>query len=580
MAIRRGHSTRRTWVPAFVFGLFALVVIVRLAQLQVLDHDAYAKQAKTEQAGHTTIFARRGAVLDRNGNALAVSTDTWDVYVNSRAWKNDARGLKAAQQLGLRLHLSPLDLRDKVARSTGDVLILRDIDYETGRDLVRDAIPGVVMLPNTARANPEGDIGASLLGFIGLDNVGLAGIEASFNETLMGRPGRAIFERDTTGEPIPFGQYIAQDPVPGQDVVLTIDRFLQQLAETRLAEAIKEHRAQGGAIIMMDPATGEILALATSPGIKYTTLNLDDPAQLGLMKNPAVTDVYEPGSVMKIVTAAAAINAGAVTPDSTYVDNGIVLIYDVPIKNWDDNVYGLQSMTGVLQNSINTGAIYMQQKLEAIEPGGFQRYLAAFGFDRPTGIDLSGEAIGIMRRPTDSDWSPVDLATQAFGQSISVTPIQMINAVATAINGGNLMRPHIVKAYVAPDGRRTEIKPEVVGRAISAETSETIRRMLYAVVNPEGRFHPGKPRDYSAGGKSGTANVPIWGKYDDRQVASFVGFAPAENPRIVVLIKLDQNQDLKTGTVAAGPIFAKLADEALHYLNVRPDAARYAAGAR
>jgi cell division protein FtsI/penicillin-binding protein 2 len=568
------------WMPAFVFGLFAFIVLARLAQLQILDHRMYANQAKTEQAGQTTVFARRGAVLDRNGNALAVSTDTWDVYVNSRTWKNDARGTRAAQQLGARLRMSPSELRDRVTRSTGDVLIRRDVDYDTGRDIVRDVIPGVVMLPNSSRTNPEGDTAASLLGFIGQDNVGLAGIEASFNDTLMGRPGRAIFERDTTGEPIPFGQYIASDPVPGQDVVLTIDRFLQQLAERRLAEAMKEHRAQGGAIIMMDPATGEILALATSPGIKYTTLNLNDPAQVELMKNPAVTDVYEPGSVMKVVTAAAAIDRGAVTPDSTYVDNGIALIYDVQIKNWDDNVYGLQSMTEVLQNSINTGAIYMQQQLEAVEPGAFQRYLAAFGFDRPSGIDLSGEAIGIMRRPTDADWSPVDLATQSFGQSISVTPIQMINAIATAINGGNLMRPHIAKAYVSPDGRRTEIRPEIVGRAISAETSATVRKMLYAVVNPEGRSHPGRPRDYTAGGKSGTANVPIWGSYDDRQVASFVGFAPAEDPRIVVLIKLDQNQDLLTGTVAAGPIFSKLADEALHYLNVRPDAARYAAGAR
>lgn len=568
------------WMPAIAFALFAALVLARLAQLQVLDHRTYANQAKTEQAGQTTIFARRGAVLDRNGNALAVSTDTWDVYVNSVAWRNETRARKASEQLSARLRLSSLDLRDRVTHSTGDVLIRRDVDYETGRDILRDGIPGVVMLPNSSRTNPEGDTGASLLGFIGQDNVGLAGIEASFNDTLMGRPGRAIFERDTTGEPIPFGQYIASDPVPGQDVVLTIDRYLQQLAERRLAEAMKLHRAQGGAIIIMDPASGEILALATAPGIKYTTLNLNDPAQVELMKNPAVTDVYEPGSVMKVVTAAAAIDRGAVTPDSTYIDNGIALIYDVPIKNWDDNVYGVQSMTGVLQHSINTGAIYMQQRLEAVEPGAFQRYLSAFGFDRPTGIDLSGEAIGIMRRPTDADWSPVDLATQAFGQSISVTPMQMINAIATAINGGNLMRPHIVKAYVSPGGRRTEIKPEIVGRAISAETSATIRNMLYAVLNPEGRSHPGKPRDYTAGGKSGTANVPIWGKYDDRQVASFVGFAPLENPRIVILVKLDQNQDLLTGTAAAGPIFSKLADEALHYLNVRPDAARYAAGAR
>lgn len=191
MAIRRGHSTRRMWVPGFVFGLFAFVILARLAQLQVIDHGKYSSEAKTEQAGHSTIFARRGAVLDRNGSALAVSTDTWDVYVNSRAWKADARGTRAAQQLATRLRLSPIELRDLVTRSTGDVLIRRDVDYETGRDIVQDGIAGVVMLPNTARTNPEGDTAASLLGFIGQDNVGLAGIEASFNDTLMGSPWRS-----------------------------------------------------------------------------------------------------------------------------------------------------------------------------------------------------------------------------------------------------------------------------------------------------------------------------------------------------------------------------------------------------
>jgi cell division protein FtsI/penicillin-binding protein 2 len=275
---------------------------------------------------------------------------------------------------------------------------------------------------------------------------------------------------------------------------------------------------------------------------------------------------------MKVITAAAAIDQGLVSPDTTYVDTGVVNVHGVLINNWDNSVYGQQTMTGVLEHSINTGAVFMVDKLG--EPA-FHRYLDAFGFGKPTGIDLLGEADGIIRTPDkdwDPPWSPVDLATQSFGQSISVTPIQMISAIAATINGGVLIRPHLVKATVDRDGTRHDVQPQVLGRAISEQTSATMRAMLNAVVDPKGRFHPGKPRDYTAGGKSGTANIPIPNGYDDRQVASFVGFAPLEHPRVLVLVKLDQNADLMTGTQAAAPIFASLADQALHYLNVMPDA--------
>jgi cell division protein FtsI/penicillin-binding protein 2 len=217
----------------------------------------------------------------------------------------------------------------------------------------------------------------------------------------------------------------------------------------------------------------------------------------------------------------------------------------------------------------------MMQQVEARQQGAFQKYLDRFGFGKATGIDLAGEADGIVRRPTDPDYSPVDLATQAFGQSISVTPIQMVAAVAAAINGGNLVRPHLVKALIGADGKRQDVKPEIVGRAISEQSSATIRKMLHDVVNPEGSTYPGQPKNYVAGGKSGTANVPISNGYDDTQIASFMGFAPWDDPKIIVLVKLDENKDFLTGTQAASPIFSKLADEALRYLNVPPDAGIY-----
>jgi cell division protein FtsI/penicillin-binding protein 2 len=261
------------------------------------------------------------------------------------------------------------------------------------------------------------------------------------------------------------------------------------MAEERLALAIKEHRAAGGSIIVMDPMTGELLAVATSPGLKYSTVQGDlakgGEDALAILNNKAVTDLYEPGSVMKIITASAAIDAGVVTPNTTYVDTGVVYVSGIPLKNWDDGIYGTQTMTGVLQQSINSGAVFMEQLLG---PKRFQKYLDAFGFGKATGVDLLGEADGIFRRPDDEGYSPVDDATQSFGQSISVTPMQMMQAVAAAINGGNVITPHIVKARVKPDGTRVEITPQVVGRAISSTTSDTIRGMLGQVIgqDPDG----------------------------------------------------------------------------------------------
>ena len=567
---QRAHGTRRVWVPAVFLGAFALVVFGRLVQLQIIDHTKYAQAAQAELIGKETIFARRGSILDRNGNLLATSVDTWDIYVNSRSWKDAADAVPASEKLGKSLNIDPAELRTTVAQSKQvDVLIKRDVEYELGREIIGDDIRGLIALPNTERVHPEDDTAGSLLGLTGLDNTGLSGIESWYNDTLQGKPGKVVYERDTTGEPIPFGQYVASDPQPGQDLVLTIDRYLQQMAEERLDEAIQQHGATGGDIIIMDPSTGELLALATAPRLKYSTLDLNDPKQLSLLKNTAVSDLYEPGSVMKIVTASAAIDAGLVTPDTTYYDSGVADVYGVQIRNFQNEAWGTQTMTGVLEHSINTGAVFMVEKLGA---SSFQKYLDAFGFGQPSGIDFPGESGGIFRRPNDSGWSPVDLATQSFGQSINVTPIQMLNAVAAAINGGNLLKPHLVKERVTADGQPHEVKPEVIGRAVSEQTSASLRMMLNKVVEMDAPNQRGRnPINYTAGGKSGTANVPIGGSYNDRQIISFVGFAPLEKPRILLLVKLDDNTDGMTGTGAGGPIFAKLADDVLAYLNVAPD---------
>ena len=573
MANQRVLGTRRIWLPGVVMGLLAAVIVARLVELQVIEHERYAEQAREELQGSSTELARRGAIVDRNGHAFATSVDTWDIYVNVQAWTDPDAADRAANELAPAIGRDPGELKHEVLESgLIDTIVARGVDYETGRDLIDEHPPGVIALPNTTRVHPEGDLAAGLIGIFGMDNVGLSGIEAGLNDELHGQPGQAIFERDTAGEPIPFGQYVATESIPGKDIVLTIDRYLQRLAEQTLAEAIERHEAAGGTVVMMEPDTGEVLAMANEPSLKFSNLNLLEPGQVELMRNPAVTDMYEPGSVMKVITAAAALDAGMINPDTTYTDTGSVDIYDVSIRNWDYRTYGEETMTGVLQHSINTGSVFMADLLGADR---FHSYLDAFGFSEPTGSELPGEASGFFRRPDDPGWSPVDLATQSFGQGINVTPLQMTSAFAATINGGKLLQSRFVKAHVNPNGEREDARPNVIGEPISEQTSATMRRMLEDVVHPD--WHSvAEPQYYRAGGKSGTANIPVPGEeYDDAQVASYIGFAPVDDPKIVILVKLDDNADRLTGTQAAGPVFAELVDASLSYLNVPPDAAQY-----
>lgn len=571
MALQRATTMVRAWLPAALLVAFAGVLLGRLVQLQILDHETYSEAARDELDGSTTVFERRGAILDRHGSALAITVDTWDVYVNKNAWL--LNGSVWAEQLAAILGSDGAEISAALDRAPGvNVRVAEDVSADTG-DLIRETdIPGVTLDLNFARYYPEGDLAAGLLGLIGSDNTGLAGLELTYNDLLQGVPGRAFFERDTAGEPIPFGRFVAIEPKPGQDLVLTIDRRLQALAESTLVQAVKEHRAAGGDIIIMDPNDGSVLAAASLPTLRFSTLNLDDEDQLPLLRIRSVSDLYEPGSVMKAVTAAAAIDQGVITPNTTYVDVGYVTEADVTITNWENNIYGEQTMTGVLQNSINTGSVFIARRLG--EPL-FHRYLDAFGFGRLTNIDLPGEAAGLFRTPADPGYSSVDSLTQSFGQSISVTPFQVLAAYSAIINGGSLVRPHVVKAVISPEGIYQELPAETNGHPISAQTSATMREMLRAVIEP-GFYHPGKPNLYTAGGKSGTANVPIPNGYDDTQIASFIGFAPADNPQILVLVKLNRNQDFLTGTQAAAPIFADLVDETLLYIGVEPDDLRYA----
>ncbi len=563
----------RLWAVALVLGMSAIGLVARLAYLQVVQHPEYAAEALGEHIGQRVLPAHRGTILDRNGYPLATSVDTWDIAIDRKVWADERAALRYAERLAPLLGRTPGEIFSATGgEGGGTVLLARQVDYDTGRKVAEAGIPGVILEQTSRRVYPEGDAAAPLLGFTGRDGNGLTGVEADLDAALTGRPGTVWFERDSLGNPIPFGYRRQVEPVPGHDVVLTIDRTIQRMAERELDEAIRRTKAKGGTIIVQDPRTGAILAMATRPSFSRATLDLNDPKQMELVRNRAVTDQYEPGSVFKLVTMAAALDSGKVTPNTTYNDTGTAVVGGRAFHNWDYSANGPTTMTTVLVRSLNTGTVWLADKV--LGPELFYRYVRAFGFGTPSGIELSGEAAGAVRLPADPDWYRADLASNSFGQGLSATPLQVIGMVSAIANGGTLMRPYVVQETRGADGVRTT-RPEAVRRVISEATARTLTAMMREVVEANALARvPG----YSAAGKSGTAYVPTReagprgdAYVEEVTIPSYVGFAPLNDPRVAILVKLDYLSSADFGGVLTAPVFARLARDVLTYLRVPPD---------
>ncbi len=563
---------RRTWrLRLLAAGLLAAIALlsIRLFYLQVIEHDRYVAQAEDSHQGYRKVYAPRGAILDRNGYPLAMSVDTFDLYVDRRAWRDNARARDAATKLSPIIGANPDDiLRAVTPGPGGDQLLVKALDYERGDAVARAGAPGVKVAPASRRTYPEGNLAAALVGFVGKDPVGLSGVEADFDWLLAGKPGSALFDRDAAGNEIVIGRRDVRAAKPGPNIALTVDRNIQRLVEVALDRTIEQHKATGGDIIVQDPHTGAILAMATRPSFSLLQPDLRDNIDLGSFRNRAIADQYEPGSVFKLITMAAAIDQRTVTPETTYNDSGVLKVYDTEIKNFDKRGYGTQTMTQVLQNSLNTGSAWVAQRLGA---DAFYRYVKAFGFGELTGIELAGEASGTYRTPNRNDWTPVDLVTNSFGQGISVTPLQAITAVSAIVNGGTLMRPYVVQE-IAGAGKREATRPKVVRRVISEETSRTMRSMMNKAVD-EVPGHRAQVAGYDVGGKTGTANISSDG-YKDTTIVSFVGVVPADNPRFVMLVKIDGPGEGALGSYVAAPVFSELAPQLLRYLKIPPTDAR------
>jgi cell division protein FtsI/penicillin-binding protein 2 len=558
---RLAQNSRLHLLSAAFIGI-GLVLSARLSIVQVVEHDRYRELARDEHFQVQSVPPRRGTLLDANGNALAITVmyDTLSL-VGSEITAPDA----TAARLAALLELRPEDIRAQIdPTSSRPVTIKGKLPSATSsqiRDLIREQrLDGLYLQPEPVRQYPEGSIAPQVLGFIGRDGEGLAGLEYSYDDELSGTPGQIQSERDSSGKEIALGQRVLVRPQDGAELTLTIDRVVQRIAERSLAEAVVSNKASGGLILVMEPATGAILGMASWPIFSLTDDSLYRPDQESLYKTVQVTNQYEPGSVMKIVTMAAGLEEHLVTPTTTINDTGIVEIGGAVLKNWDLRGNGVITMTEVLIHSSNIGAQHVSGLLG---PDRFYRYIDAFGFGKLTGVRLPGEVPGMVRTPADQGWSRVDLATNAFGQGIAVTPLQMLSAISTIANKGVLMKPQIVKASRV-DGQLTPQEPEPVRRVVSEQTALTLTDMMVSVLE-QPALQANRMPGYRFAGKTGTADFPTnLGYTSGKTYASIVSFGPLPTPRYSVLIRLDAPEGIYGGAVAA-PVLKRVNQELLAY---------------
>jgi len=550
---RRANSRIRLLVLAFA-GIFA-IALGRAAWIQVVDGAGYAAMASKQQRQTIEIPAGRGTIYDRTGEPLAIGEQATTVYADPR---NVVAPKKAAVKAARALGLNPDDLYPSLKDPTKRfVFIERKADPVKAKELERLGVAGIGFYPEELRTYPQGRVASQLLGFAGTDNRGLDGLEGSLDKNLAGRSGYEIVVRDPAGQAIDV--VTSRKERPGKNVVLTIDHQLQATAEQLLSSAVARWNAKGATAIVMDPRTGGILAMANAPTFDANRFTSAPPDE---RRNRAVTDLYEPGSTFKIVTIAGALEDNVVTPESSFVLAPTIKVADRTIR--EAHVRGTERMTvrQILAESSNVGTITIaKDKLGGPE---LARWVSRFGFGRTTGSELPGESAGMVL-PYDR-WSGSTIGTVPIGQGIAVTPLQMVSAYAAIGNGGVMPPAHVVAKIGGKKVRHGK------GRRIVSEHTAGRMTAMFRDVVLEGTGTEAAIPGYTVAGKTGTANKAENGRYVSKYVASFVGLVPARNPRLAILVMVDEPHGQIWGGVVAAPIFRDLARFALQYLEVPPDA--------
>lgn len=545
----------RTLLLAFLLTAFLSVVAFRLYTLQIAQHHEIITRATQQYERRIPVASKRGTLYDRQGRELAVTVETSSVFAHP-ALVHDPRGVTS--QLSQALHIPAGETMEKLQSGRSFVWIQRKVERGQAEKVAALKLPGVGLVPEGKRYYPKGELAAHLLGFVGVDEKGLEGIELQYEHLLSGGSRLLTSQVDALGRIVSRKE---ERTAPPSDLFLTIDEVIQHVAERELEGAVRRAEAKGGTVVVMDPKTGEVLALANLPTFNPNDYTAYHPS---LRRNRAVTDPYEPGSAFKVILAAAALEEGIAKPsDLFHGEGGVIEVAGVKIR--DHEKYGWMTFRDVLVHSSNVGTIKVGLK---VGKELFYTYMTNFGFGLPTGIDLPGESPGLIRRPRH--WSQISIGALSIGQEISVTPLQLITAFAILANGGSLVRPYVVKAVRGPDGSLRQVAPFPVRRVISQETARTLTSMLQEAVE-RGTGQEAAVPGYAVAGKTGTAQKmdKETGRYShNKLVASFVGYVPADGPRLAILVLIDEPRRFTWGGTAAAPAFREIAREALAYLRI------------
>lgn len=559
--IHLGNTRRRGTALMLVSSLILMVFALRLVDLQAVQGSELASAALDQRLRTVELPAERGSILDSSGAPLAITVEAKNVTADQT---------KVTDPVLVAQALSPIlgaDADILAQRLTGDrrfMYLAKEVTPETWEQISALRLPGVFSEDTSRRFYPAGDLAANVIGFVSAQGSGLGGYEYAFNDELGGTPGETTFERGLGGRAIPTGASVRVDAQAGVDIELTIDRDIQYFAQKEIAQAVENSGASDGTVVVMDPQSGRILALATAP-----TFNPNFPTQSEQrdLNNRPLTSAFEPGSTSKVMTLAAVINEGAATPYTPITVPGSLRRGD---KDFHDSTpHGtLQlTLTGVMAKSNNIGTILAAERI-----GGkkLSKYLKKFGIGQPTGLGFPGETSGFV--PEHQDWSPTSFPTIAFGQGLSVNAVQVASVFSTIANDGLRVEPSLVKKIIHEDGSVEEPDAPMTTRVVSRETAIQVREMLESVVGEGGTATNAGIPGYRVGGKTGTAQIinDGTGRYSNEVIASFVGMVPADNPRLVVGVFISQPQNGRYGGELGAPVFKKVSSYTLGALKIPP----------
>ena len=568
----KDHWRLYTLVVLFAFVL--LIIVARLIYIQGFQAKKYAAKASVQQSRKFEIPASRGIVYVQDTQGLypiALNNKVYTLAVDPKFIKDTDR---TAQKLNEILNTNQEDIKQQLTKESRYVEINKSINTDQAEKIKSFSLPGVILIERASRYYPEGPLFSHVLGYVNDDGSGQYGFEQFSNDAMDGTNGQYNTATDALGVPIRSADNTISEPVAGKSYVLTIDRGLQSVAQEALKQAIESNRAESGSILVMDVKTGAIKAMVNYP--EYDPNNFRQVKDYRVFSNSSVSSLFEPGSGFKVITVAAGLDSQKIRPSTTYNDTGEVKIGDKTIKNAENHKFGISTMTDVIQKSLNTGVVFILQSLGGtsgkITPEGKQllfSYIEKFGFGKITGIEQAGEVSSKVKPPTTYD---VDYANMSFGQGISVNSLQLLTAVGAIANKGTLMKPYLVEGELQEDQTLKKTQPQIVRNVINEQSASELTQIMTQVVE-HGSGYLTRMKGYQIAGKTGTAQVPRSngkGYEENKNIGSFVGFAPAEDPKFVMLVRIDYPKTEGFAEKTAVPAFATVAKELLRYYQVPP----------